>query len=114
MLSGKNDYTESHNALFDAMDELKIMQYLRLSLDSYHQSAIPLENKECIQREKFDNNAFNVGDRIFHKSFGHGLILNCSSETFGNTDSYSATVSFIGKECKNMLVPFPQFIKKEL
>ena len=114
LLSGKNDYTESHNALFDAMDELKIMQYLRLSLDSYHQSAIPLENKECIQREKFDNNVFNVGDRIFHKSFGHGLILNCSSETFGNTDSYSATVSFIGKECKNMLVPFPQFIKKEL
>ena len=35
MLSGDYSYFETHNALFDAIDELKIMQLLGLPLDTY-------------------------------------------------------------------------------
>lgn len=35
MLSGDYSYFETHNALFDAIDELKIMQLLALPLDTY-------------------------------------------------------------------------------
>ncbi len=35
MLSGDFDYVETHNALYDAMDELTIMKLLGLSLSSY-------------------------------------------------------------------------------
>lgn len=32
---GENDYTESHNALLDAVDELRIMKYLNYSINKY-------------------------------------------------------------------------------
>ena len=35
LLSGDYSYFETHNALFDALDELKIMQLLSLPLDTY-------------------------------------------------------------------------------
>ncbi|MBQ0064724.1 MAG: hypothetical protein KBT48_03095 [Firmicutes bacterium] len=35
LLSGNADYREVHNALCDAVDELKIMQYLNLPLETY-------------------------------------------------------------------------------
>ena len=35
MLSGDYSYFETHNALFDALDELKIMQLLGFTLDKY-------------------------------------------------------------------------------
>lgn len=35
LLSGNNLYCETHNALYDAVDELKIMQFLNLPLNTY-------------------------------------------------------------------------------
>ena len=35
LLSGKSTYHETHNALYDAMDELEIMRLLKHSLDRY-------------------------------------------------------------------------------
>ncbi len=32
---GEDDYTELHNALTDAMDELRIMNYLKHSIKNY-------------------------------------------------------------------------------
>lgn len=43
LLSGKSTYQESHNALFDAMDELKIMQLLKHKVNDY----IPLSGAAC-------------------------------------------------------------------
>ncbi len=40
LLSGNRTYHETHNALYDAMDELKIMRFLACRLESY----IPLES----------------------------------------------------------------------
>jgi len=35
MFSGARNYSEVHNALCDAEDELKIMQLLKLDIDRY-------------------------------------------------------------------------------
>ena len=40
MLSGDYSYFETHNALFDALDELRIMQLLALPLDTYNVAII--------------------------------------------------------------------------
>ena len=40
MLTGDYSYFETHNALFDALDELRIMQLLDLPLDTYDVSVI--------------------------------------------------------------------------
>lgn len=116
MISGKTDYKEIHNALFDAMDELKIMQYLKWSLESYCLDSTPVENKKCISPENVKENEFKVGDRLFHKKFGHGIVLNCSSDTFKTFEGtgYSTLISFIGKGTKEILVPFQQLVVKEL
>ena len=42
LLSGDCSYRETHNAYFDALDELKIMRYLGQSLDSYDCAGISL------------------------------------------------------------------------
>ena len=116
MISGRTEYKEIHNALFDAMDELKIMQYLKWSLESYCLDSPPVENKKCISPENVKENDLKVGDRLFHKKFGHGIVLSCSSDTvrtFGGI-SHSALTSFIGKGTKEILVPFQQLVVKEL
>lgn len=40
MLTGDNSYYETHNALFDALDELKIMQLLGLEFEEYSHTII--------------------------------------------------------------------------
>lgn len=40
MLMNDYSYFETHNALFDALDELKIMQLLGLSLDTYNCASV--------------------------------------------------------------------------
>ena len=40
LLSDDYSYFETHNALFDAIDELKIMQLLRLPFDTYNTAII--------------------------------------------------------------------------
>lgn len=45
MLSGDYGYFETHNALFDAMDELRIMQLLGLTLDTYNCAIINAEEE---------------------------------------------------------------------
>ena len=65
---------------------------------------------------KVKENEFKVGDRLFHKKFGHGIVLSCSSDTvrtFGGI-SHSTLTSFIGKGTKEILVPFQQLVVKEL
>lgn len=116
MISGRTDYKEIHNALFDAMDELKIMQYLKWSLETYSLDAVPIENKKCISPENMKENEFKVGDRLFHKRYGHGIILSCSSDTFRTFEGtcYSTLISFIGKGTKTILIPFQRLVIKEL
>ena len=76
----------------------------------------PVENKKCISPENVKENEFKVGDRLFHKKFGHGIVLNCSSDTFKTFEGtgYSTLISFIGKGTKEILVPFQQLVVKEL
>ena len=45
MLSDDYSYFETHNALYDALDELKIMQLLGLPLDTY--ACAIINNKHC-------------------------------------------------------------------
>lgn len=115
MVSGRTTYKEMHNALFDAMDELKIMQYLKWSLETYQLDGVPVENKKCMSPENVKENEFKVGDRLFHKKFGHGIVLSCSSDTFRTFDGIrrSARVSFIETGTKEILVPFQQAVVKE-
>lgn len=40
MLSGDFGYSETHNALFDAADELKIMRLLNIDIDDYYSAKI--------------------------------------------------------------------------
>lgn len=44
LLTGNNLYCETHNALYDAVDELKIMQLLSLPLNTYKSVALKHNN----------------------------------------------------------------------
>ena len=73
--------------------------------------------QKMIAKETLYNttNEFKVGDRLFHKKFGHGIVLSCSSDTFRTFDGIrrSARVSFIETGTKEILVPFQQAVVKE-
>lgn len=115
MLSGNYNYHKLHNALFDAMDELKIMQYLRYSLESYCLNAVPVGNLECISPSDMNENEFKVGDRLYHKVFGHGLVLERLSDMHTKYGSHSAVVvSFIRVGTKQIMAPFRDIVCKEV
>lgn len=114
MLSRNCNYQELHNALFDAMDELKIMQYLRYSLESYKVDVIPVENPECVFPSAIDGNDYKIGDRICHKVYGHGLILECRSIAHAQYSGYWAVTCFIKEGTKTIMVPFNHTVWKEL
>lgn len=111
IISGNNNYTELHNALFDAIDELKIMQYLRYDLDSYKKNNEIQENIDCIQRIGVDENLYETGDRIYNTTFGHGIIISISSM---EKNKYQATVIFANIGIKNICLPNPSSNNKIL
>ena len=99
LLTEDQSYCETHNALYDAIDELKIMRHLGRKFDDYN---IAIYKSKSISKEKSteinsykENNGFvrnesknaievkgtskctyNVGDKVEHKAFGIGIILS--------------------------------------
>lgn len=45
ILSGRRSFFETHNAMYDAIDELKIMEYLGLDITVYEDAELPLGKK---------------------------------------------------------------------
>lgn len=97
MLSGKRTYREVHNAVCDAVDELKIMKLLGYSIDEYayapkmsriqkaHQPRLVQQPKPLVKEElaesfytedvcSVENCKYAVGDNIKHKTYGCGII----------------------------------------
>lgn len=115
MVSGNDFYTETHNALFDAVDELKIMQYLRYTLESYRNGVAPLINDMGIVPTSCKNRIFNCGDRIYDDRIGRGLILEIESDVVPGTEhGHKAYALFIGKGVSLIIVPFQGHIVKEI
>lgn len=81
-------YCEKHNALCDAVDELKIMRLLGYGIDSYAHAQINIQKnktKFSTPQKSNESNAkesskaqttftYSVGDKIIHSEFGKGVI----------------------------------------
>lgn len=91
MLLGSSRYTETHNAFYDAVDELKIVQLLGHSIDTYDEAVInegttktnksKMKFKPIVDLEPvYDSNIPNKGPRV-SKNIGFGT---CSSEEAAN------------------------------
>lgn len=101
LLSGNRSYCEVHNAICDAVDELRIMELLGHAIEDYdhaqinpekkpritkqkEQKVIPkiqkptktvqVESEEIIERQIIANCKFAIGDRIRHKLYGCGVV----------------------------------------
>lgn len=103
MLSGNCGYCEVHNAICDAVDELKIIKLLGHAIEKYncaqinpvkksmskrtselrmvHKPQTPLEIEPCeieesIKKRIIADCKYAVGNGIKHKAFGYGIIRN--------------------------------------
>ena len=65
-LYNTKDYHQTHNALFNAVDELKIIQRLGYSLNSYNPDSLP-QSFIPVRGENEDLSLLSIGDRVFHK-----------------------------------------------
>lgn len=91
MLTKSKKYSETHNALYDALDELKIIKLLGHRLEMYNSANIndkiskgrPKPERRPREIYKLPNDAENsellnegyaVGVTIYHKAFGRGKI----------------------------------------
>ena len=101
LLSGNRGYCEVHNAICDAVDELRIMELLGYAIEEYSHAQINPEKKPRItrQREKkvtkkiqkptqpvqeesediiekqiIANCKFAIGDKIRHAQYGCGVV----------------------------------------
>lgn len=82
MLSGNLRYREIHNALCDALDELKIMELLGHSYETYQTAQIG--KKEPDRKRKAKSKSDQIapqpkhvlaeGDKVFHSKHGKGVI----------------------------------------
>ena len=85
MLLGNPEYNETHNAFIDAIDELKIIQLLGVSINVYDNAKINEGTKKSKKSSSNDlNNDYNLaynqknmGVRTMGKTFVHGT---CSAE----------------------------------
>jgi len=81
-------YCEKHNAICDAVDELKIMKLLGYGIDAYDHAQINIhkeKKKSYAHKKSNESNAkgsskaqttftYSVGDKIIHSEFGKGVI----------------------------------------
>lgn len=94
LLSGNPHYCEVHNAVCDAVDELRIMELLGYAIEDYSHTQITSDKKTRVTRQKItkpivsasegskssvekqliDNCKFAVGDRVKHIDYGYGII----------------------------------------
>lgn len=101
LLSGNRSYCEVHNAIYDAVDELRIMELLGHAIEDYghaqinpekkpritrqkDQKVIPkikkptkpiqVESEDIIEKQVITNCKFAIGDRIRHKLYGYGVV----------------------------------------
>ncbi len=93
-LLSDSDYCEEHNALCDAVDELKIMKLLEHSLDGYDHAQINAVNERDLRKKrKSDYESYckgkngkntktsevirySIGDKVIHSDFGIGTITD--------------------------------------
>lgn len=82
LLSGKYSYREIHNALCDAIDELKIIELLKHRIEDYpivqakqrgDHSSTPKKKKKT-EKEIFPECKYTVGTRIQHTEYGVGIV----------------------------------------
>lgn len=101
LLTNDQSYCETHNALYDAIDELKIMRHLGrkfedyniaiyksksiskekstdINLDSYKENMVFVRNEfgNATEGKETSKCIYNVGDKVEHKVFGIGIILS--------------------------------------
>ncbi len=101
LLSGNRSYCEVHNAVCDAVDELRIMELLGYSLEDYGHAQInpakkprtvkpkeqrvipkvqkptkpvPEESEDIIEKRLIANCKFAIGDKIRHSLYGCGVV----------------------------------------
>lgn len=114
MLSGKQDYSEVHNALFDAADELKILQYLGYTLDSYLPDSEKSANSKCVSVIDRKEKEIKTGDRICHMKYGKGLVVDCEDEIAEQFGGYAAMVCFVEGDTREIVVPYKKISWKEI
>lgn len=101
LLTNDQSYYETHNALYDAIDELNIMRHLGqkfedyniaiyksksiskekstdISLNSYKENTIFVRNEfgNATEVKGTSECIYNVGDKVEHTAFGIGIILS--------------------------------------
>ena len=101
LLSGNRSYCEVHNAVCDAVDELRIMKLLGYSIEDYGHAqinpkkkprpirtkeqrfvpklpkptkSVPEESEDIIEKRLIANCKFAIGDRIRHAQYGCGFV----------------------------------------
>lgn len=108
LLTGDCSYHEKHNAVYDAMDELKIMKHLGRKFEDYSkatyrpktvskQSASSINSnryKKTATVENSSNILYHVGDKVEHAAFGTGIIL--SIQPTGNDNLLEIEFSRVG------------------
>lgn len=114
IMSGKKDYCEVHNALFDAADELKILQYLGYTLDSYLPDRDKNINSKCVSVIDKKESEIKKGDRICHMKYGKGLVVDCEDEIAEQFGGYAAKVCFVEGDTRDVVVPYKQISWKEI
>lgn len=101
LLSGNRSYCEVHNAVCDAVDELRIMELLGYAIEDYNRvqinpekkpriirpkkhrvalkplkptKLVPEESEDIIEKRLIANCKFTIGDRIRHNQYGCGVV----------------------------------------
>ena len=101
LLSGNHSYCEVHNAVCDAVDELRIMELLEYAIEEYDHAQInpekkprtvkpkeqrviskaqkptkpvPKESEDIIEKQLISNCKFAIGDKIRHAHYGCGVV----------------------------------------
>lgn len=101
LLSGNRSYCEVHNAVCDAVDELRIMKLLGYAIEDYGHAqinpeknprpirpkeqrfvpklpkptkSVPEESEDIIEKRLIANCKFAIGDRIRHAQYGYGFV----------------------------------------
>lgn len=124
LLTDNPSYFETHNAFYDAIDELKIMKYLgrkfedyritsykpnsvykqndrNKDLNSYNGNIVSVPNKNDNIKEYMMESVYEytVGDIVSHEVFGLGVI--CSKKSMGN--DYVLEIEFVRVGIKKLM-----------
>ena len=120
LLSGNPQYHEIHNAVCDAIDELKIMELLGISVDQYQMARVipkrPSQkqindetaikslppNPKCLQEIEPPLKLYEEGAIVKHKMYGIGSIIKKIS--IANTE-FQITVKYVNNTVMNHCLP---------